>query len=172
MARKPKGSIIPPLPSWNIRNMYGTEFGIGPVALGDLVGSGVFNAQTDGSWLVIWDLQLFANGSPPAVGWVFDLNIIHGTQSFYHDYSFNTALPVCSQTKQIPSGGWGFMDSAANEASLPFLNYSLPVGGYQWVHDWPLCAIAPGDSIVAYSDANAYNTWGATWVFELVPGGI
>ncbi len=152
--------------------MYGASFGIGPVPLGDLVGSGVVNRQTSGDWLVIWDLQVFAAGSFPAPGAVFDLNIIQGTQSFYNNYQVEPSFPATSFTPTIPSAAWGFMDGAANEASKPFYSLSLPVNGYQWVHDWPLCALAPGQSVVAYSDANAYQAWSAAWLFEVVRGGI
>lgn len=152
--------------------MYGASFGISPVPLGNLVGSGIVNRQTSGQWLVIWDLQVFAAGSFASVGAVFDLCIIQGTQSIYSNYQVEPSFPTTSFTQTIPSAGWGFSDGAANEASKPFYSLSLPVGGYQWVHDWPLCAIAPGQSVVAYSDANAYNSWAAAFMFEVVPGGI
>jgi hypothetical protein len=172
VARKPKGSIIQPLPSWNLRRMYGTAFGIGTVPLGALIGSGVFNAQTRGEWLVIWDVQVFATGSFAAAGAVVDINIMTGTQSANTGYQKQPANPLISANTTIPSFGWGFKDSATNEAGLNFLSLQIPVNGYQWVHDWPLCAIQPGDSVVAYSDSNAYQNWGATWIFEVVPGGI
>lgn len=170
MARSAKGSIIQPIPSWNLRRMFGCSFGIGPVATGDIVASGVLNAETDGSWLVIWDVQVFATGSFTAPGAVIDFCIMHGTQQL-HDFTFEPANPLCSNTPRVPSTGWGFMDSA-NEQGLLFQSLSLPVNGYQWVHDWPFCAIAPGDSVVVYSDASAYNSFGAAWTFEVVPGGI
>jgi len=152
--------------------MYGAAFGIGPVALGALVGSGINNAQTRGEWLVIWDVQVFATGSFPASGAIVDINIISGTPSSNVGYQVQPSNPLISSNRGIPSFGWGFKDSAANEAGLNFLSLALPVNGYQWVHDWPLCGIQPGDSVVAYSDGSAYNHWGATWVFEVVPGGI
>lgn len=172
MGRKLKGTVVHQIPSWNLKNMYGTAFGVGPAALGELVASAVYNGQQDGAWLVIWDVQVFANGNFAAVGAVVDFDIIHGTQSGAANYQVEPALPVISNGIAIKSFGWGFTDPNNNEAGKPFLNPDIPVGGYQWPHDWPLCAIAPGDSIVAYSDANAYNTWGATWLFEVVPGGI
>lgn len=172
MARKPKGSIIQPLPSWNLDSLYGTGFGIGPVPLGNLVASAVFNAQTDGSWLVIWDVQVFATGSFPAGGAVIDFCIIRGTQPNAAGHQIEPSVPITSYTASVPSYGWGFSDPANNEAGPVFASPHLPVNGYQWVHEWPLCAIAPGDSIVVYSDSNAYNSFGATWIFEVVPGGL
>jgi len=151
--------------------MYGGSFGIGPVALGDLVASAIYNGQPDGAFLRVWDVQVFATGNFAAVGAVVDFDLIHGTQSGAVNYQVEPVLPCTSQGPSIKSFAWGFQDPNNNEAGKPFLNPNIPVGGYQWVHDWPLCTIAPGDSVVAYSDANAYNTWGATWLFEVVPGG-
>jgi hypothetical protein len=152
--------------------MYGGSFGIGPVPLGNLIASGIYNGQQGGAWLVIRDLQVFATGSFPATGAVVDIDIIHGTQSGAVNYTVEPVLPCTSQSPSIKSFAWGFSDPNNNEAGTPFLNPDIPVSGYQWVHDFPLCAIAPGDSVVAYSDANAYNTWGAAWLFEVVPGGF
>ncbi len=165
-------STIQPPPVPNARRLYGASFGIGPASIGDLVGSGIVNRQASGDWLVIWDLQVFAAGSFAAVGAVFDLCIIQGTQSQNSNYQVEPSFPANSFAPTIPSSAWGFKDAAANEASKPFYSLSLPVGGYQWVHDWPLCAIAPGQSVVAYSDTNAYNSCGAAFMFEVVPGGI
>jgi hypothetical protein len=170
MARKPKGSIIQPLPSWNLRRMYGTGYGNGPVPLGNIVGSGVFNASTRGEWLVIWDVQVNASGTFTSGLAIIDFSIMHGTAQ-YGGFQFQPANPLTSQTPATPSQGWGFNDSA-NEQGLVFGSYFLPVTGYQWVHDWPFCAIAPGDSVVVYSDANQYHSFGAAWTFEVVPAGI
>jgi hypothetical protein len=152
--------------------MYGGAFGIGPAALGDLVASGIYNGQQDGASLVVWDVQVFYTGTAPSTGAVVDFDIIHGAQSGAFDYQVEPVQPATSQGRAIKSFAWGFKDPNNNEAGKPFLNPDIPVNGYQWVHTWPLCAIMPGDSIVAYSDANAYTTWGATWLFEVVPGGI
>lgn len=152
--------------------MYGASFAIGPVPLGALVGSGIYNGQTDGSWLVIWDVQVFTPGPFVATGAVVDFNIITGMLTDNADFALEPSNPLCSATGLVPSTGWGFMDSNTNEQGLLFQSLSIPVNGYQWVHDWPFCAIQPGDSVVAYSDSNAYNNWGASYTFEVVPGGI
>jgi hypothetical protein len=152
--------------------MYGGAFGTGPIPLGNLVASGIFNGQTDGGAIVIWDVQVFYTGTPPATGAVVDIDIIHGTQSGAVNYQVEDVLPITSQKPSIKSFAWGFNDPANNEAGRPFFNPNIPTTGYQWIHDWPLCTVLPGDSVVAYSDANAYTTWGATWLFEVVPGGI
>jgi hypothetical protein len=72
----------------------------------------------------------------------------------------------------VPSTGWGFKDPANNEAGPVIQSLSLPVAGYNWLYDYPFAAIAPGDSLVCYSDSNAYNSFGAAYTFEVVPGGL
>lgn len=150
--------------------MYGTSFGNGPVPLGNIAASAIFNGQS-GDWLVVWDVQVFANGAFSADGAVIDFAIMTGVLDFYVDFQFEPAWPLASGSPAIRSQGWGFNDSA-NEAGKIFASLQLPVSGYQWPHDWPFCAIAPGDSVVVYSDANQYHTFGAAWMFEVVPGGI
>lgn len=170
MARKPKGSIVQPLPSWNLQRMYGTAYGVGPVPLGNIVASAVLNAQTRGEWLVIWDVQVFANGPFSSDGAVIDFAIMQGTLQLT-DFQFEPANPLASSSPATPSQGWGFNDSAFEQGKV-FASLQLPVSGYQWPHDWPFAAIAPGDSVVVYSDSNPYHTFGAAWMFEVVPGGI
>ena len=149
--------------------MYGTGFGVGPVALGNIAASGVFNNQQNGEQLVIWDVQVSASGAFASGLAIIDFSIMTGTQQLT-DFQFEPANPLCSGNPVIDSKGWGFMDSAQEQGKV-FLSAFLPVSGYQWVHDWPLCSIAPGDSVVVYSDANQYHSFGATWIFEVVPNG-
>ena len=58
MARKPKGSIIQPIPSWNIKQMAGSSLGSGPVNFGDIHAVGLLNTSSRGEWLVVWDVQV------------------------------------------------------------------------------------------------------------------
>jgi hypothetical protein len=166
---------IQPPPSRNIKQMAGAAFGTGALALGDLGAIGLLNTSQRGEWFVIWDLFINTVPNPiPAHAIVADINIVSGRP-------FNALLPppetnpITSDTATLPGQVWWF-GGPGNESGKTFYSVTLITTGvvayYQWVHDHPICAIKPGDSIAVYSDADPYTDWGVNFMYEVVPGGI
>jgi hypothetical protein len=169
--RRPKGSIIQPLPSWNLRNMYGGGFGGGPVALGDIWAVGLQNNGRASEWLVVWDVQITTSlaGKSTSIE-IADCTIMHGNTGPSAHFQSGQLGPLCSQVAAGPGLSW--LDIPSQEQGVLFQSLGLPLQGYQWPHDWPFCAIGPGDSLVVFSDANPSNHFGASFIYEVVPGTI
>lgn len=169
MARKPKGSIIQPLPSWNITRMAGSSLGSGPVNFGDIHAVGLLNTSSRGEWLIVWDVAVNVRPNQ-ALQTIFicDFAIMHGQTGASIGVEPN--FPIASNVGALPGQVWG--DVPVNEVGQVFYSISIPPNGYQWPHDWPFCAIAPGDSVVGYSDANNGSFFGIQYMYEVVPGGL
>jgi hypothetical protein len=149
--------------------MAGSSLGSGPVNFGDIHAVGLLNTAQRGEWLVIWDVQ--ANARPTGGGatiFTVDFAIMHGQTGTSIGTEPNN--PLASDVGALPGQVWG--DVPGNEVGGIFASLSLPANGYQWVHDWPFCAIAPGDSVVGYSDANQAAFFGIAYIYEVVPNGI
>ena len=155
--------------------MAGASSSCGGLALGALGAVGLLNDSTRGEWFVIWDVQIVTVPNPiPSHLIIADLAIspqkLAGSLSIAGNNS-----PLTSGVGTLPGSTWTHT-SPGNIVGNIFNSVSLITTGnvafYQWVHDWPVCAIQPGDSVVAYSDADAYFEWGAGFLYEIVPGGI
>ena len=171
----PPAPPLPPPPSASIKQMVGAAFGTGALALGQLGTVGLLNNAQRGEWFVIWDLFINTVPNPiPAHAIVADINIVPGVP-------FDALIPppevnpITSDSPSPPGEVW-WRNAAGNESGKTFYSVSLITSGvvayYQWVHEFPICAIKPGDSIAVYSDADAYTDWGVNFMYEVVPGGI
>lgn len=175
MARKPKGSIIQPLPSWNLKRMAGASSSTGALALGALGAVGLLNDSTRGEWFVIWDIQIVALPNP--IGntlIVSDIAICTGRLAGSLFSAGNNSSLISASGKN-PGSTWR-NNAPGNEIGAIFNSTTLINSGntsyYVWPHDWPVCAIQPGDSVVAYSNANPYFDFGVGFIYEIVQGGI
>lgn len=176
MARRPKGSIIQPLPSWNMRQMSGAASSTGPLALGNLGAVGLINNATRGEWLVVWDVRIVVVPNPIPTGLIIsDLSIGTGRNAGSLIIA-NNSSPLTSQTGQLPGTTWTLNSSTGNAIGNIFNSVALITSGtyayYLWDHEWPVAAIAPGDSLIAYSDANAYHDFGVSFLYEYLLGGL
>lgn len=149
--------------------MAGSSLGSGPVNFGDIHAIGLLNTSQRGEWLVVWDVQVNVRPNLAAQTiFLVDFAIMHGQTgtSIGVEPNFSTT----SDGATMPGEVWG--DIPVNEVGQIFYSIAIPPDGYQWVHDWPFCAIAPGDSVVGYSDANAGSHFGIAYMYEVVPGGL
>ena len=124
---------------------------------------------------MIWDLFINTFPNPiPNHEIVADINITSGIP-FDALRVANEVHPIISATGTPPGLMWS-RNTPGNESGTTFYSVTLITSGvvayYQWVHEFPICAIQPGDSIAVYSDADAYTDWGVNFMFEIVPGGI
>src|SRR5216684_2670500 len=104
MRRPLKGTVVQHWPAFYLSNMAGSSFGVGPVALGDIIAVGLQNTADDGSWLVIWDVQVFTRPSGAASVLVVDFAIMGGrTGSFFADEPTN---PLTSRAGKLPGVVW------------------------------------------------------------------
>jgi hypothetical protein len=167
MARSPKGTIVQPLPSWNIRQMSAGADGIGPVSLGQIICVGLNNNAQDGSWIVVWDVQVFSigGGTISSIN-VIDFNIMQGITKIDGSANQNPGAPLVGAQAQLPGIVW--LDIPFGESGRNIYSLSLPPYGYQWMHEWPMAAIMPGQSFAVFSDANAGTDFGATYTWEVV----
>jgi hypothetical protein len=155
--------------------MNGAASSTGPLALGDLGAVALQNSCTNGEWMVIWDIQIVCVPNPfPNHLIISDLAIGPGMLAGAL-LNVNNNGPLVSGAPQAFGNTWTH-NSPGNEIGNIFNSLTLiPAGNaayYQWVHEWPVCAIQPGDSVVAYSDADAYEDFGVGYLYEIVPGGI
>jgi hypothetical protein len=149
--------------------MAGSAVGTGPLGIGDIGAIGLLNTATAGEWLVIWDVQVNIHPSSTASGQkVLDCAIRTGTASPLLFTEPNN--PLVSAVGSGPGQVWAARTTA--ETGAIFFSGVFPTDVYQWPHEWPFCAIQPGDSCVFYSDANAANDFSACFLYEVVPGGL
>lgn len=166
MARKPKGSIIQPLPSWNFRNMAAGSItgGTGAATFEDL---GLFNSAKDGSWMVIWDLTIAVSpflGTTTTIPSVIG-EIINGTEGIVFGVSQPAGYNLVQPGGQLP--GWLWDNTTPNGLLTPDYTFMQNYGTWQWPHDWPFAALAPGNSyaIELYGDT---QDWSVAFVWEMV----
>lgn len=156
--------------TFNLRNMAGAAASTGVLALGALGAVGLINNSTDNQWLVVWDFQIVNVPNPVPTGIInVDLSICTGRNSGSFLIANNNS-PVISQGPVLPGTNWtnNVPDSTLGQIFNSFaLTLAGKYGFYFWNHDWPLCAIAPGDSVVAYSDANAYEDFSASFMYQV-----
>ena len=171
----PPAPPLPPPPGASIKQMVGAAFGTGALALGALGAVGLQNNSQRGEWFVIWDLYINTVPNPiPAHQIIADINITTGIP-FNALIPPNEVNPITSASPSPPGQVWWF-GTPGNESGKTFYSVPLITSGnvayYQWFHEFPICAIQPGDSIAVYSDADAYTDWGVNFMYEVVPGGI
>ena len=155
---------------FNLRDMAGAGASTGPLALGALGAVGLINDTADGKWLIIWDIQIVTVPNPiPNHLIIADLAIATGKLAGSLSFA-NSNSPLISVGGAQPGSTWTH-NIPGNEIGQIFNSISLIPAGtmayYQWPHEWPVCAIAPGDSVVAYSDADAYSDWGASFLYQV-----
>jgi hypothetical protein len=150
--------------------MAGGAGGTSPVSFGTVIAVGLQNNARAGEYLVVWDIQVYASpaGTKTSINTI-NCGIMGGRTGAF--FGTQPTAPLVSQTPSLPGIIWVDNPGFAIPAPLFFSN-SLPTIGYQWPHDWPFCAIAPGDSLVVYTDANASDFFGVNFMYEVVPGGI
>jgi hypothetical protein len=137
------------------------------LALGEVGAVGLLNNTTQGEWLVVWDVQVYANpaGTTTSVS-LIDFLFVTGIPPPLTVTTQATGSALLDQQAQLPGIVWS--NKLNFEQGLIVLSPSLPAGGYQWVHDWPIAFIAPGDSFYVASDSNPTQTFGANYVWEVV----
>lgn len=153
--------------------MAGASSSVGGLGVGDLGAVALLNDSTQGEWFVVWDVQIVCVPNPiPSHLIISDLAICTGQLPGALFIKGNNSSLV-SSVAALPGSTWTH-NSPGNEIGNIFNSPSLITSGnvayYQWPHEWPVCAIAPGDSVVAYSDADAYFEWGAGFIYEIVSG--
>jgi len=154
--------------------MAGASGSTGPLGIGALGGVGLINNSTRGEWLVVWDIQIVNLPNPiPNQLIISDIAIATGRAPGSLLIP-NNSNPLASNVASQPGTTWT-VNSGGTELGAVFNSTTLLISGnyayYQWVHEWPVCAIAPGDSVVAYSDGNAYHDFGVGYLYETVPAG-
>ena len=169
MGRKLKGTVVNPQPSWNIKNMAGSAVGTGPLAIGEIGAVGLLNTAHAGEWLVVWDVQINIHPFNTASGnRILDCAIRTGAVSPL--LFTEPSRPLASAVASLPGQCWAA--STDFEAGGIFFSGVFPSDVYQWPHEWPFCAIQPGDSCVVYSDADPANDFSVNFLYEVVPGGL
>jgi hypothetical protein len=165
----PKGTFVHNPPSFFLRNMAAAQHNTGALALGQIGAVGLFNNSIDGKWLVVWDvyINVFPN-TPGSSKILVDGTLVNG---FVQSVGLaNTGSPLVSGGAQ--PDGLCFADRPNQESGLLFFSDWMPAGGYHWPHDWPFCAIQPGFSCEFFTDANAYQEFGVSFIYEVVSGNI
>jgi hypothetical protein len=148
MARRPKGTIVRPLPDWNLRNMgFGQIVGGANANLSENLG--LYNDSTIGEALVIWDVTI--NVAVRTAGVVSQPNVAGQLQpggTNLNGLSQPVLTPAIGQGQAIPGQLW----DDANAPGLSFAQYTflLDAGQWRWMHDWPFAVIPPAWSYVWY----------------------
>src|SRR5258708_2930121 len=169
MGRKLKGTVVNPQPSWNIKSMAGSAVGTGPLGIGDIGAIGLLNTAQAGEWLVVSDVEVNIHPSSTGSGQrVLDCAIRTGTAAPLLFTEPNN--PLASPVASLPGQVWAAVTGL--EAGGIFFSGIFPSDVYQWPHEWPFCAIQPGDSCVFSSDGNAANNFSCSFLYEVVPGGL
>lgn len=166
MARKPKGSIIQPIPSWNIRNMVagGITGGTGAATFEDM---GLANNATDGSWLVIWDVTIAVGAftgtvsiNPSVIG-----KIIPDTEGEVIGVSQPAGYSIVNPSAS--TFGWLWDNPTPNGLTTPAYQFMQDRGIWQWPHDFPFAAIQPGWSY-AFELYGDVDDWSVSLTWEVV----
>jgi hypothetical protein len=165
MARKPKGSIVHSIPSWNPLNLLGT--GTGQVAsTGNNPCVGLFNNATDGSWLVVWEYQ--AAISLPSTTPTDNIQQISFS---YQADNGNTrvqfpGIPLVDTAAQLAGTVWGKYNQG--NGGIVFYSPANPNYVYQWQHEWPFAYVRPGHSLVCAGDGASCGFLNVTYIWEVV----
>jgi hypothetical protein len=167
MARSPKGSIAHSIPSFYPRRMATSGGGGFSLSLGDIGAIGLLNNSNIGEWLAVWDVQVYANpaGTVSSVSTI-DFLFYKGIVTPITVTVQNTGGSLVDQQGQLHGIVW------ANKINFELGQFtyslSLPPQGYQWVHNWPMAYVAPGDSWYVASDGSATQQFSACFTWEVV----
>jgi len=162
MARSPKGTLIRTLPEWHFAKLSSGSFSGVAVADNSYIGVGLFNNSTDGSVLVVWDVEVKATPSAAQTPEFVRELLIQGQLS--------GALSPVYQLQVAAQTAWGQI-TANNPYSNPHGELaSFPIQNevWKWGHEWPMCALLPGYSLVMVSDNNGSAIWGVSFIWESV----
>lgn len=150
--------------------MAGASSATGPLALGALGAVGLLNDSNANEWLVVWDFSITALPNPIPNHLIVADCVIGTGRNAGSLIIVGDNKPAISQGRSMPGSVWT-LNVPSNEIAKPFNSVTLLTTGtyafYLWNHDWPLCAIAPGDSLVAYSDADAYQDFAANFIYQV-----
>jgi hypothetical protein len=153
--RRPKGTVVRPIPDWNVRNLY---FGViqngtqGSISYTD----GFTNKESDGTSLIIWDCTI-------SLGRFLATTNVLGTAEWFIAQVPDPVTPnpmgcVVSTDAGIPSFCGHNYDTSNLSTPIPGYAALSGEGIWRWENNFPLAVITPGFSFLVsfvYTTATA-----------------
>jgi hypothetical protein len=147
--RRPRGTVVRHIPDWKVGQLHALNNTTTGGGAGTNNGFGLVNDAGQGQALVVWHLEAFARlVAAPTTIQLLTLYLYTGAP---------LAVTIPGQpldTNQAFQGGscWNIPQAAnpPNSSLLPFLDVPMSPTGWRWEHDWPICVVRPGISLLAY----------------------
>jgi hypothetical protein len=153
--RRPKGTVVRPIPDWNVQNLYyASSFN---AASGNLdYFDGVLNTETDGSSLIVWDCTIALGAFTAGV------EVIGSADWFLAQVPpapNNFGLAPVDPTQANPLSQMGHSYDTSNLVTgMPFYSALAGPGIWRWTNPFPMAVIRPGFALLVeftYNNATA-----------------
>jgi hypothetical protein len=147
--RRPKGTVVRPIPDWNLSAMANCVI-IGPELTPGFHELAINNNATDGSVLIVWDVTLNTGVVHPGDGSVMTA----GFQLYPYIYG-GTLNPPAQLDPRVGVGfGGSYFNSDVTQipAGYKFGPVFWGPVTWSWPHDWPFCLVPPNWTLSASID--------------------
>lgn len=160
--RFPKGVVARSIPDWKTGQLHALNNAGTGGGLGTNNGAGLFNDARDGSMLVVWHLEASIRAvASPSTQQLFTLGFLNGNAGAI------TTQGQPLDTSQPWLGGSCFaIPGGASLTTNDFMDLSVLTGYWTWPHDYPICVVRPGQSLIC----NAFGPvqdWDVNFLWEV-----
>lgn len=142
--RRPKGTVVRHIPDWKSGQLLALNSATTGGIIGSDNGAGLFNDAGQGQVLVVWHAYAFARTvAVPTTIQLATLGFLNGNAG---------AITTQGQPLDLQQpwlGGSVFaIPPAASLTTNDFMDVPMTGTGWQWPHDYPICVVRPGFSLL------------------------
>jgi hypothetical protein len=160
--RRPRGTVVRHIPDWKTGQLHGLNNVTTGGGGGTFNGFGLVNDTGQGQPIVVWHMYAFARlvAAPTTIQ--------VGTLGFYAGAPLSLTTPGQPLDLQQPYLGgsvWGIPPASAPNTN-DFMDIPSSPTGWVWPHDWPICIVRPGQSLLYYVVGPVQDV-AVGWIWEI-----
>lgn len=143
-SRRPKGTVVRHIPDWKVGQLAALNNVQTGGAIGTDNGAGLFNDSGQGQVLVVWHVYAFARlVATPTTIQLATLGFLNGNAG-----QITTQGQPLDLQQPWPGGSCFTLPHGASFTTNDFMDVPMGPDGWMWPHNWPLCVVRPGFSLI------------------------